>query len=407
MGAVIRSIITSIAFAIFFAIGSASAGSLTTTFASNNGQAGNMFDVDVLARPMSLSFLGLNLRAGNHTLNVYYKTGTWVGFQTNAGAWTLHATQAVTSTGTGSATIANIPDLALNANTTYAFYVTITSSNMRYTNGSATGAIYASNGDLQIREGAGKSFLFGSTFQPRVWNGIFGYEIYDATITKDVDVSTTSTANELLTYTIEVENTGDTNLTGVSISDQLAQGGSSITLTPVGPTTDIGTVGALDPGETWEFIATHNVTAAEFANGADLVNTATLNATQLSTDFASDFATTTLIQDASLDFVKTAQLNKAVGNSGTDAEVGDTITYTYEVLNDGNLVLSNIDVADIHSGSGPFPDPNSETLTDNAPLGDSDDSVSGANGIWDALAPGDVVQFSASYTVTQTDIDNQ
>jgi len=48
--------------------------------------------------------------------------------------------------------------------------------------------------------------------------------------------------------------------------------------------------------------------------------------------------------------------------------------------------------------------PTSETLlTDNLPLADSIDAA--ADNSWDELGPGDVVTFTATYTVTQNDID--
>jgi len=89
----------------------------------------------------------------------------------------------------------------------------------------------------------------------------------------------------------------------------------------------------------------------------------------------------------------------------TDVQVGQTVTYTYEVTNNGDVTLTDINLTDSHGGSGTFPDPGSETLiSDAVPTGDSVDP-GGANGIWDILAPGDVVRFTSSYIVTQEDID--
>ena len=88
----------------------------------------------------------------------------------------------------------------------------------------------------------------------------------------------------------------------------------------------------------------------------------------------------------------------------TDVAVGQVITYTYVVTNTGNQVISNISLSDSHGGSGPPPVPGSETLTtDVGTIGDSTDAAS--NGVWDTLGPGDQVTFTATYTVTQNDID--
>jgi uncharacterized repeat protein (TIGR01451 family) len=88
----------------------------------------------------------------------------------------------------------------------------------------------------------------------------------------------------------------------------------------------------------------------------------------------------------------------------TNVPAGTTVTYTYDVTNTGDVTLSNINLADVHNGSGAAPTPGSETLiTDVAPIGNSTDA--GANGVWDTLAPGDTVRFTATYVVTQADVD--
>ena len=85
--------------------------------------------------------------------------------------------------------------------------------------------------------------------------------------------------------------------------------------------------------------------------------------------------------------------------------VGQLLTYTYTVTNNGNVNVSGVTVNDAHNGSGPAPTPAGETLTDNGAAGDSADGTAN-DGIWDVLAPGDVVTFTGTYTVTQADIDN-
>ncbi len=101
--------------------------------------------------------------------------------------------------------------------------------------------------------------------------------------------------------------------------------------------------------------------------------------------------------------VRSVSITK-VADDTTDVTVGQVLTYTYEVTNDGDQILSNISLSDAHGGSGAAPNPGSETLTaDNGTIGDSVDAV--VNGVWDTLGPGDVVTFTATYTVTQNDVD--
>jgi len=84
---------------------------------------------------------------------------------------------------------------------------------------------------------------------------------------------------------------------------------------------------------------------------------------------------------------------------------GQVITYTYVVTNTGNQTLSNVVLSEAHNASGPVPTPANETLSaDTGVSGDSTDTAVN-DGVWSVLAPGDSVTFTATYTVTQSDVD--
>lgn len=116
---------------------------------------------------------------------------------------------------------------------------------------------------------------------------------------------------------------------------------------------------------------------------------------------------------ASLDFVPAVyslEIDKSANRTGP-LVVGDVVTYTYLVKNNGTWALSNVNVADVHGGTGVLPVPGSEALvTDAAPIGDTADPAiatpSAANGNWNTLGPGDTVRFTATYTLTQADVDS-
>jgi hypothetical protein len=164
-------------------------GSLTTLFGSNNSQNGNMFDVQTISKITITSFaINLSTSFPATPMVVYYKLGTSVGFDTNAGAWTLLGSAVVTSLGNNVPTPLPIGGLTLNAGQLYGFYVTSTSpignGVIQYTNGTTD---YA-NSDLTIYHGYGKSYPFASTFQPRIWNGTIFYDIippYDTSFLDD------------------------------------------------------------------------------------------------------------------------------------------------------------------------------------------------------------------------------
>jgi len=91
-----------------------------------------------------------------------------------------------------------------------------------------------------------------------------------------------------------------------------------------------------------------------------------------------------------------------------NVQAGQDIIYTYAVTNIGNTTVSNITLADnVTAGSGSAPTPDNEQLATlgGVPLSATTTDAT-TNQIWDALGPGDVVEFTGVYTVTQSDVDN-
>ena len=97
---------------------------------------------------------------------------------------------------------------------------------------------------------------------------------------------------------------------------------------------------------------------------------------------------------------------------------GDTITYTFTAENTGNQTLTAVSMTDPHdagaSGSltaisfavSPLTDADvgGGTNSNGVALGDSTDL--GGDAVWDTLAPGDVITWTATYTVTNADFIN-
>ncbi len=138
-----------------------------------------MFDLAVATNPLVVTSLDVNLNPGNYTLSLYKKSGTWVGSETNSGAWTLVGTlTGVTSSGLNLPTPADFPDFVIPANSTTALYVTTPTGGMEYTDGTQVGNVAASNADLQILQGCGIGYPFGvdGVYTPRIWNGTIHYQ---------------------------------------------------------------------------------------------------------------------------------------------------------------------------------------------------------------------------------------
>ncbi len=220
---------------------------------------------------------------------------------------------------------------------------------------------------------------------------------YGVKLSKSADTAIVSSAGSVIGYTVTATNTGDTALTGISVSDTLEQNGTATTLTLSGPAGDGGVSGVMEPSEVWVYTASHTVTQSQIDDANDLVNTAVFTSAEMAP--ANDAATTAVTANPALSITKSA-------SDKTDVTVGHTVTYTYTITNTGNQTISAIQLSDAHGGSGtpPAPDADSATLTDNAPTGNSANSATG-DGAWDSLAPGDVLTVTAPYTVTQTDVD--
>jgi uncharacterized repeat protein (TIGR01451 family) len=107
------------------------------------------------------------------------------------------------------------------------------------------------------------------------------------TVAKTVDQATIA-APGTLTYTIVVDNTGNTSLTGVVVTDAFATTGPTLT------SGDTNTNNILEVTETWTYTATKTVTQAMIDAGTALVNTVGVVTTEVTTAVTDD-ATTTII----------------------------------------------------------------------------------------------------------------
>ncbi len=153
-------------------------GSHTIATATSNGQAGFMYDFKPLTNMTFNSYDFVPGTTGTMTVQIYYKLGTHVGFETNSGAWILIGTaNNVTATLNVPINVAFSTPPALIGGQTYALYVaTNPNSTVRYWNGTTFGALWSSNADVETYTGKGVSSLFGSGFfSPRMGAGTLYY----------------------------------------------------------------------------------------------------------------------------------------------------------------------------------------------------------------------------------------
>jgi len=163
-------------------------GALTTTFTSNNGSNGNVFDLDAV-NTVTVTEFAWNLNTtGSATVDIYYRLGSGLAVHSDPAEWTLLDQLSVTGAGSGNPTALPLTTpLTLAGGQTYSFTFH-SSSAIRYTNGGTTGDVFSQNDDLIFYEGYGKSSLFGSSaFSPRVWNGTIVYGSSSSEVDVDGD----------------------------------------------------------------------------------------------------------------------------------------------------------------------------------------------------------------------------
>ena len=232
-------------------------------------------------------------------------------------------------------------------------------------------------------------------------------------ITKDasVDGDCADTVGELITYTIVLDNTGNVSLDTVVLTDAF-EGGSEETLTVTGDanlngTLDVGEVwrsgdtggdNVMGVNETWTYTYVRAVTQEQIDSdgGGDstLDNLATANAEQINSSVAADEVT----DDASVDVCQDPELGidktASVPDDCADV-VGELVSYTILVSNEGNVGLENVVVTDDFADAGSIDnDADDDGIID----GDTDE-----DGILDV---GETWTYTAFHTVTQDDIDN-
>lgn len=170
-------------------VATAQSGSLTTLFTGGNGQSGAMFDLtNIGSNPIVITGWDYRLFttsavSGTQGIEVYFSLGGYAGKETNPAAWTLLGQTTVSIVPGPTPIHAAIGGLTINPGEKYGIYFTRdntgSTQSIAYTNGTGSNQVYM-NSELLLEAGVGKSYPFGSTFSPRVWNGTVYYDIIPA-----------------------------------------------------------------------------------------------------------------------------------------------------------------------------------------------------------------------------------
>ena len=164
---------------------------LTTTYADDNGcGAGTMFDVNSNITT-AISGFCVNSPDASVSVDVYYIIGSsYVGNETNAGAWTSAGTYTFPGAGTGNASCFTLATpFIVPAGQTVAIYLDY---NARYTNLSSS--FSTTSGDITITTGAGFCTSFSGPINGRTFNGSITFGVTPCSTIR-VPVTATSAAN--------------------------------------------------------------------------------------------------------------------------------------------------------------------------------------------------------------------
>ena len=190
----------------------------------------------------------------------------------------------------------------------------------------------------------------------------------------DLTVDQPLVVGSVINYTIVVSNTGNVDLTNIIISDPNADSQSDH---------DID----LAAGNTYTVTATHIVTQADIDRGY-VENSARVTAFYNGTPVGADSDDTDPASPAGSDDPTVTNILQIPALTVTkddmipaNATVGDDIVYTIVVTNTGNVTLNNIVVTDANA-------------------------LIGGNNTISVLAPGDSATFTATHTITQSEMNS-
>ncbi|WP_040166303.1 DUF7507 domain-containing protein [Microbacterium gorillae] len=196
------------------------------------------------------------------------------------------------------------------------------------------------------------------------------------TLAKTADPTTVTTAGETVTYSFLLTNTGNVTLTDVGVTETDFTGTGDLSAIDCPTTT-------LAPTATTTCTATYVLTQADIDAG-DVRNTATGHGTppgddQEPIESAPDDSTVNTPADPALTLVKSA-------DPTTVTTAGETVTYSFLLTNTGNVTLTDVGVTETgFTGTGDLSAIDCPATT---------------------LAPTATTTCTATYALTQADIDN-
>ena len=185
------------------------------------------------------------------------------------------------------------------------------------------------------------------------------------------------TVGQLITYSFVVTNTGNVTLSNPTVAEGAFTGSGVLSPVSCPPTQ------SLAPGAQMTCTATYTIVQADVDRGS-VVNDASASGTPPIGPVVTSPKSEVSIpqaQSPALTLVKTADTSAL----SSPAKVGDTVTYNFTERNTGNVTLTNVSITDPSPGLSPL--------------------IYSWPGVAGTLVPGQAVTASATYQVTQADLN--
>lgn len=136
---------------------------------------GVMFDL-LASEPLVIDSLAMVVAdTGWQTIEIYQKTGTHLGNETNPGVWEWQGSASVYVSDTIGLTTIAVPFLAIPAGDTTGIYMQMANANARLSYQGVGSAVTVISDQLTLVAGSGANHDFGGNYYPRYWAGKIFY----------------------------------------------------------------------------------------------------------------------------------------------------------------------------------------------------------------------------------------
>ncbi|MDQ1252134.1 MAG: hypothetical protein QG646_1249 [Euryarchaeota archaeon] len=254
-------------------------------------------------------------------------------------------------------------------------------ANFTYTNGNLAGNLIAKSLTMTGLAGSAELHLYPFTGNvPIPVKQIPAYIISKSVkdVARQGPSGKATKAGDIISYSIDVSNAGNVNLTNITLNDSL--------IDLEGPAGDIISPDVLNPDETWNYTGNYTVTQNDINSNGEgnglIENTVTVDCDQLE---PKSYSAEVSLGIPVYTIEKTITDVAGKGPAGTVTAAGDIITYQVKVSNVGNINLTNITVNDsLINLAGPAGDVTSPGV----------------------LNPDETWTYTGNYTVTRNDINS-